>query len=67
MKKEKTKEQLIMELSRLRARVYELESTETKKVSDMTNLLSECKIKISQLKNKILLLEKKENRTGKGV
>ncbi|NQV18906.1 MAG: hypothetical protein HQ534_10220 [Armatimonadetes bacterium] len=60
MKREKTKEQLIMELARLRARVYELETTETKKVSNMTNLLSGYKIKISQLKNKIILLEKKE-------
>ena len=66
MKKEKTKEQLIMELAKLRSRICELETAETIKVNDMTKMLSGCKIKITQLQNKILLLEKKENHTFKG-
>ena len=60
MKKDKTKEQLIIELAKLRQRVYELDTSETKKISDMSKLLTSYKIKISKLKDEILFLGKKE-------
>jgi len=60
MKKNKTKEQLIIELAKLRQRVYELDTSETKKISDMSKLLTSYKIKISKLKDEILFLGKKE-------
>ena len=70
---EKTKEQLIMELAKLRARVYELETIEAKKIeehlnqlekkiSDMTNLLNGSEAKVSELRKRISLLERKEKR-----
>ena len=76
MKKDKTKEQLIIELAKLRARVYELETIEAKKmekylnqlqkkISDMTNLLNGSEAKVSELRKRISLLERKEKRIDK--
>jgi hypothetical protein len=59
MKREKAREQLIVELAKLRIRVHELETMEAKKNNDMSKTVTDFKKQISKLKEQILFLEKK--------
>lgn len=56
------KEQLIIELAKLRARVYELEEKDSKNNYEMNKQIEMYKLKISELKKELLIKIEAENK-----